>query len=115
MFKLCLFFFVFLNCLSDIDRPINFECPLESSSSRHSAARLLKSLDDACTDILINESHTVAPGRWLPSIALFVSAVIILKCLLSHTQTHAVGHRHALMHTSTHTRLRAKAFPQQKL
>ena len=98
-----------------MDHPINFECPLESDLSCHSAARLLKSLDDACTDILINESHTTAPGRWLPSIALFVSAVIILKCLLSHTQTHAVG---TDMRSCTHAhtqRVACEGLPQQKL
>lgn len=65
-----------------IDCPINYECPLESDLSCHSPACLLKSHGDANIDILINESHTIAPGRWLSTWVLFDIVVIIQKCVL---------------------------------
>lgn len=51
--------------LSDIDRPINYGCPLESNLSCRRSAQLLTSLEGTHSRILINGSHAIAPGTGL--------------------------------------------------
>lgn len=92
-----------LNGLSDIDHPINYECPLDSDLSCQSSAQLLKSHTDTNTGILINESHMIAPGRWLSVNPVWICGHYSETCI----KPHMCHKRTYIRPVDTHARARA--------